>query len=299
MFRAGAGLLALSLFVAWPAAAAPRCGPAMVQITVLDQGGSALSGLSPADFKVRIKGQNANITAVDFGVFPHSTLLLVSRDGSMAQSNKLELARQLAGVVVAGAPGTVMTGTFGSDVSGLADGRSGQAFASPLQAGADDRNALYDAINAGMASMKLHQGDEVVVITDSPDTGSKTAPRDLQGRFAATGVRLFVVALPPASGLATMQPLAALAEGSGGAVLVPVHVETTTNGVVITPAQIEGAVTNLTQSYTQYNNIYQLETDVDGQERELPLRVEVDHRKLGAGKVIAPAMLAPCTAFTQ
>jgi hypothetical protein len=62
---------------------------------------------------------------------------------------------------------------------------------------------------------------------------------------------------------------------------------------------VDGAVTNFSRSYTQYNNIYQLETDLDGQDRPMPLKVEVERRKMGAGKVVAPSMLAPCTAIGQ
>lgn len=297
MYRAGAALLALGAVASIPAVAA-KCGPAMVQVTVLDQGGTALSGLAPSDFKVRIKNQGVTVAAVDYGVFPHSTLLLISRTSSMGQSLKIELARRLAQSVVAGAPGNVMGGSYGSDVSGIADARAGQAFGT-LQAGTDNRNVIYDAVIAGMSTMNLHRGDAVVVITDSQDNGSKTTSNELVQRFATTGARLFIIALPPASEGGTMQSLTQLAESTGGATLVPLHVDDTTKGIVISPAQVEGAVTTLTRSFTQYNNIYQLETDAEGQDKALPLRVEIDRRKLGAGKVVAPTVLAPCTSVGQ
>jgi hypothetical protein len=297
MIRAGAALLAVGVLMPISAVAA-KCGPAMVQVTVLDQGGTSLSGLAPSDFKVRLKGQNVNVAAVDYGVFPHSTLLLVSRTSSMSQSIKVELARQLANVIVTGAPGNVMAGTFGADVSGVSDARTNPVFGAGLQPGSDNRNTIFDAILAGMTTVNLHRGDSIVVVTDSPDNGSHTTTRELEQRFAATGARLFVIALPPASGLG-MQSLTDLADASGGGVIVPIHVDDTTKGVVITPAQVEAAVTNLTQSYSQYSNIYQLETDVDGQDKAVPLKVEVDRRKLGAGKVVAPVVLAPCTSIGQ
>ncbi len=296
MLRVAAGLVALVSIVPVPAMAASKCGPAMVQIVVLDPGGSALPGLDPSDFKVRIKGQNASVKAVDYGLFPHSTLLLVSRTSSMGQSLKIDMARQMATAVVNGAPGPVMNGTFGSEVSGLSDARN-QPAAAGLQAGSEPRNVMYDAILAGMATMNLHRGDSVVIVADAPDNGSRTSATELQQRFVNNGARLFVVALPPANGTGAMQSLSDLADSTGGAVLVPLRLDDTSKGVTITPSQVEGAATTFARSYTQYNNIYQLETDIDGQERPMPLKVEVNRNKMGGGKVVAPAMLAPCTAI--
>ena len=299
MFRAGTVLLVVISVTSSPAFAARGCGPAMVQVTVLDQGGTALNGLTPGDFKVKIKNQSVSVKAVDSGVFPHNTLLLISHSGSMSQTVKPELAQKLADAVVATAPGTVMAGSFGVDVSALFDARSGQAATWNPQAAAENRNVLYDAVLAGMTSTRMHRGDAVVVITDAPDSGSKTSATDLQLRFYITGVRLFVIELPPATGSVALQSLSELAEFSGGGVLVPLRVDNTTKGLVLASGQIEDAVINLSRSYTQYNNIYQLETDQDGQDRPMPLKVEVDRRKLGTGRVVAPAMLAPCTAIGQ
>ncbi len=293
-FRAGAaGLIAVGM-VAWlPAAAATRgCGPATVQLTVIDQGGSSLSGLGPSDFKVRIKGQSSNVTALNYGVFPHSTLVLISRSGAMLQASKWDFAQQLAQTVVASAPGTVMVGSYGGEVSPVVDARSAQPFAQLVTAGTGDGSVLYDALLAGMTSVKLHAGDAVVVITDSADIGSKTTAADLRQSFATTGARLFVLALPPADNDGSMQALTEIATASGGAVLVPLQ----GNGSKISQAQIDAALINLNRTYTQYSNVYQLETDVDGQDRPLPLRVEIDRRKLAGGRVVAPAMVAPCSA---
>ena len=292
-FRAVAGLVALGAVALLPAKAATRgCGPTTVQLSVIDQGGSSLTGLSPSDFKVRIKGQSTNVTALNYGVFPHSTLLLVSRSGNMTQPGKWDLAQQLAQSVVSNAPGTVIAGSYGSEVSPVVDARSAQAFAQLVQASADDRSVLYDAILAGMTNTKLHAGDAVVVITDGADNGSKTSVADLRQRFVATGARLFVLALPPADNNGTMQALTDVATASGGTVLVPLQA----NGSKIAQSQIEGALINLSRTYLQYNNVYQLETDNDGQDKPLPLRIEIDRRKLGGGHVLAPAMIAPCTA---
>lgn len=295
MFRARAGMAAVMALAALPAMAGPRCGPATVEVTVLDQGGSSLGGLAPSDFKIRIKGQSANVSALNYGVFPHSTLLLVEKGGTMSQAGKNDLVRQLAQAVVSSAPGAVMIGSYGNEVSPLADARSGQAFAAAFQGGADTRSAAYDALIAGMTTMRLHSGDAVIVVTDSGDNGSKLPASDVQQRLAAAGARLFVVALPAATGAGSMQPLSDLAIASGGAVLVPLPID----GSNIAPAQIDGALVALNRSYGQYSNVYQLETDADGQDRALPLKVEVDRRKLGGGKVVAPAVLAPCTAIAQ
>ncbi len=295
MLRAAVGLLALASIAPLPLWAANKCGPAMVQLVVLDPGGSALPGLSPSDFKVRIKGQSVTVKAIDYGVFPHNTLLLISRANSMAQSLKLEMARQLASAVVTGAPGPVMNGSFGGEVSGLSDARTQPV--SNLQPGSDNRNVLYDSIVAGMATMNLHRGDAVVIFTDAPDNGSKTTAADLQQRFINTGARLFIVALPPANGSGPLQALSDMADATGGALLVPLRLDDTTKGVTITPSQIEGSVTTLQRSFTQYNNIYQLETDIDGQDKPMPLKIDVDRRKMGSGRVVAPTMLAPCTAI--
>jgi hypothetical protein len=298
MFRAASGLLACVSLAPLVAGAASKCGPAMVQLVVLDQGGNALSGLKPGDFKVKIKGQTASVRAVDFGLFPHSTLLLISRTNSMGESIKMEMARQLASAITNGAPGPVMNGTFAGDVSGIADART-QPVNAGVQVGPDNHNSLYDAVFAGMATMNMHRGDAVVVITDSTDSGSKTTSSELQQRFTNSGARFFVVALPPATGSGAMQALAALADATGGGVLVPLRLDDTSKGVVITPAQLDGAAETIGRAYMQYNNIYQLETDLDGQDRPMPLRVEADRHKVGGGKIVAPAMLAPCNAIAQ
>jgi hypothetical protein len=80
--------------------------------------------------------------------------------------------------------------------------------------------------------------------------------------------------------------------------IVPIKgVEQTTAGVAIPPAQLEPAVSTMSRIYSQYGNIYQIETDQDGQDKPLPLHVEVERHKIGGGKVVAPAMLAPCSAM--
>ena len=295
MLRAGAGLLILATATSIPAAAARGCGPAIVQLTVLDQGGNAVSGLAPGDFKVHVKNQNVNIAAMSYGVFPHSTLLLVSRTGSMGESLKLEMAKRLAAAVSSTAPGTVMAGSFAADLSAVIDGRSGDPFAVGPPVSDEKRNAVYDAVVAGITRVAMHRGDAVVVFTDSPDSGSKTAAAEVRQRLANSGVRLFVVALP-ATNAGGMQPFVELADASGGAFLVPLVVDATASGVVISLPQIDAAVASFTHSYAQYSNVYQLETDLDGQDKPLPLRVEVDRRKIGGGKVVAPAALAPCSA---
>ncbi len=291
-FRAGASLLTLMTVGFLPAAAAARnCGPATVQLAVIDQAGASLSGLGPADFKVHIKGQNANVKALNYGVFPHSTLLLISRSSSM--SAKWDLAQQLAQAVVSSAPGTIMTGSYAAEVSNVVDARSGSA--SVVPAASDSRSVLYDALLADMTNVKLHAGDAVVVITDSPDNGSKTTPAELRQRFSSIGARLFVLALPSADANASMQALSEIANATGGALLAPLGVSDSK----IAQAQIDGALTNLNHAYSQYNAVYQLETDADGQDKPLPLRVEIDRRKLNGGKVIAPAMVAPCSAIGE
>ena len=298
MFRAGAGLLALASVLSLPAFGAGRCGAATVQLTVLDQGGSSLPGLVPSDFKVRIRNNNANITAVDYGVFPHTTVILISRTATMAQSIKIQMAREMADSIVSGAPGVVLGGNFASGVSTLANARDSQPFGPSFQADTEPQNVAYDAIVTAIASDKLHRGDAVVVITDSADNGSHSSSSDVQQRLSATGVRLFVIALPPAgTGNVSVQALSDLADYSGGALIVPLKIDATTSGVAIPPAQLEPAVSTMNRIYTQYGNIYQIETDQDGQDKPLPLKVEVERHKIGGGKVVAPAMLAPCSAL--
>ncbi|HEY3929368.1 MAG TPA: hypothetical protein VGL89_13425 [Candidatus Koribacter sp.] len=299
MLKVSAGLLVLLCIGALPAVAARGCGPTTVQLTVLDQGGSALPGLTPSDFKVWIKNSTTNVTAVDYGLFPHATMVLVSKSPTMGQSLKMEMARQMTQAMVASAPGAIMVGTFAENASPLEDGRSGQAAGADLAAGSDNRNAIYDAVLAGMSKMKVHRGDNIVLITDSPDDGSKASPSDLSQRLTAAGARLFVVALPPASALSNMQTLIQVADATGGEVLVPLHLDATTNGINITPTQVDGAVTKFNHDFTEHNNIYSIETETDNQDRPLPLRVEVDRRKLGGGRVLAPAVTAPCSAIQQ
>ena len=79
-----------------------------------------------------------------------------------------------------------------------------------------------------------------------------------------------------------MQPLAEVATASGGTVLVPMRPMPREES---RQSQIEGALINFTRAYAQDSNVYQLETDQDGQDKPLPLRVEVDRRKVGGGKV--------------
>jgi hypothetical protein len=217
----------------------------------------------------------------------------------MSETLKMELAKRLAAAVIASAPGTVMAGTYGSELSGVMDARSGQPFTAGAQAPDNLTNLLYDAVLAGLGKVAIHRGDALVVITDSADKGSKATAAELRQRLALTGARLFIVALPPATNVGSTQPLAELAEASGGSVMVPIGVDATTKGVVITIDQLGSAVASFTRAYAQAGNVYQLETDQDASDKPVPLHVEVDRKKLGRGKVLAPSTLAPCSANPQ
>jgi len=213
--------------------AAARLVP--VSVTVRDEHGKPVVGLSQADFEVLSDDRAQEITEFRSEPSALTTALLVDNSGSMRVSSGSEDVAETAHHLVSWmTPGTDRIGVFAFDTSFTqtspfaavsTDSLAGLKMASPFGA-----TSLYDAVDATSVAL-VREGSPrraVVAITDGVDNASTLTAEEVGMRAAAIDVPVYIVAVARRAGQSSddmsSQPehaaLTALTTRTGGQLFV-------------------------------------------------------------------------------
>ena len=212
----------------------------LVSVTVRDDRGRPVTGLTKNDFDVLTDGQKAPITEFRSEPSPITAALLVDQSGSMKVSSNLGAAQEAARLVVSSmTPSSDRMGLFTFDKTLNALGAPGKSpfatvsseslaeFAHMVPYG---QTSLYDALDATSAALMVDASPRraVVAFTDGVDTSSLLTPTEVSARAAAIDVPVYIVAVvppidDPSSGVPHVMPdteLARLAAWTGGQLFI-------------------------------------------------------------------------------
>jgi VWFA-related protein len=217
----------------------------LVSVTVRDDKGRSVTGLTEADFEVLTDERTAEISEFRSEPSPITTAVLVDQSGSMRMSSNLGAAREAARHLLSWMTiASDRLGLFTFDTELQPIGVSGLAFsvvssdslARLAQVVPYGQTSLYDAVDATSAAVVADASPRraVVVFTDGVDTSSVLTAAEVSGRAAAIDVPVYIVAVVPpvdnpSSGVAGGLPetdLAKLAAWTGGQFFVssaPAH----------------------------------------------------------------------------
>jgi len=212
----------------------------LVSVTVRDDRGRPVTGLTQDDFEVWSDDTRPAITEFSAEASPITTALLVDQSGSMQVSSNITAARDAARQLVNWmTPATDRLGLFTFDSILTSIGASGSG---PFSAVSPDslarlsqvvpfgQTSLYDAVDATSAALMTDAAPRraVVAFTDGVDTASVLTAAEVSARAAAIDVPVYIVAVVPpvdhpSSGVASALPQTALeqlAAWTGGQLFV-------------------------------------------------------------------------------
>ena len=212
----------------------------LVSVTVRDDRGRPVTGLTQDDFEVWSDDTRPAITEFSADASPITTALLVDQSGSMQVSSNIAAAREAARHLVSWmTPATDRLGlfTFDSILTSISapgagpfstvtsDSLSGLSQVVPF-----GLTSLYDAVDATSAALMTDAAPRraVVAFTDGIDTASVLTAAEVSARAAAIDVPVYIVAVMPpvdnpSSGVASALPQTALeqlATWTGGQLFV-------------------------------------------------------------------------------
>lgn len=176
-----------------------------IQASVRDARGRVLSGLTRADFEIRDNGELRQILSLRADrQSPLSLALLVDMSGSMRVSEKVAMARQAYGALLAQlrhGQDEVAVFTFDSALherqpftTDLATLKGALTEFEPF-----GTTSLYDATAAAARRLASRSGAHkaIVVLTDGLDTSSALTATDVSGLASSIDVPVFIVATVP------------------------------------------------------------------------------------------------------
>lgn len=197
-----------------------------VAVSVRDQKGRPVSGLTAQDFEIRSNDLTQPIAAFYADPSPVTVAFLFDGSGSMAMNHRLGASREAArDILEQMKPGSDRAGVFAFDESFhplRPFGPVGPDTLTPVATRqAFGQTSLFDALAASGSALAEDGAPRraIVAFTDGRDTVSRLTPEAVAGQAAAIDVPLYIVALR--SGVDTVDPtLAPLAERTGGTLLV-------------------------------------------------------------------------------
>jgi len=212
----------------------------LVSVTVRDDRGRPVTGLTQGDFEVWSDDTRPAITEFSAETSPITAALLVDQSGSMQVSSNITAAREAAGHLVSWmTPATDRLGIFTFDSILTSIGAPGAGAFSTVtsdslvglsQVKPFGQTALYDALDATSAALMTDAAPRraVVAFTDGVDTASILTVAEVSARAAAIDVPVYIVAVVPpvdnpSSGVTGALPetaLAQLATSTGGQLFV-------------------------------------------------------------------------------
>jgi VWFA-related protein len=212
----------------------------LVSVTVRDDRGRPVTGLTQDDFEVWSDDTRPAITEFSAEASPVTTALLVDQSGSMQVSSNITAAREAARHLVSWmTPATDRLGLFtfdsiltsiGTPGSGPFSAVSSNSLARLSQVMPFGQTSLYDAVDATSKALMTDAAPRraVVAFTDGIDTASVLTAAEVAARAAAIDVPVYIVAVVPpvdnpSSGVESGLPetaLAQLANWTGGQLFV-------------------------------------------------------------------------------
>lgn len=213
----------------------------VVAVNVLDEQGRQVTGLTAENFRGKYRGQPVKILSATWDSQPRRIVIVVDQSNSMFWAKKWEVARNAVEVMAAlgserNQTAMVLFSTQAIEVTGFQEGpgaiaqrwedmeRNKKALEKAFS-----RTPLFDGIVSGLELLKpTKAGDALFVVSDGgADNASRTPVKDVRQAVFCSEARVYFLYLldPDRVGRGTEgygQHLGQeLAEGSGGAVLIP------------------------------------------------------------------------------
>ncbi len=312
------------------------CLDRTIPVSVIDETGAPVGGLTAADFRAEIHGRGVKIVGLSEVDRPHRTLILLDASGIMNGGMWITECYAAEKFADSNRPNNSLAlyifGEKANDRVGFLEGSG--AVQSKLRQSVDDpeymRNhvrgkaALRDAILEGIKFFGVPMmGDSMFIITDGYDDSSKSGQKQLRNKVEGSGIRLFFCLLSYGS-VSGDGRLAIdigspknLAENSGGGLLGPVFkdgsVDSFYTGIsppvpshpIDVPDDLvsdknPGLLRALAPFYTAMTEVRQLEIVLDNPvERPEKLKLSLSKEKaqqLKGAKILYPHELSPCGA---
>jgi von Willebrand factor type A domain len=236
-----AALTCLALAALAQAQEAP-CARRTIPVSVFDERGQPVAGLTSGDFTAKVKKKLATIVSAHFDRGARRVVVVLDSSGSMSWlRGKWNLASLLASDALRASPGKFRAGlvVFNDRVrvkvliqpdsqAALAALRSIDPAEKNTASRPRGKTALWDALQEAEAMLQPAEfGDAVYVVTDGGENNSRSSLKDIRKHFLEGDIRLFAAVFgpenPPGTAVEDSGPddLVELVRDSGG-LLIPI-----------------------------------------------------------------------------
>lgn len=186
------------------------CTRRTVPVGVVDREWNLMQGLSAANFRGKLRGQEVKILSAAIDTSPRHIALLLDASGSMMdRGGGWETAKSLSVDLVRFAPprASIAQMAFSEtvlDTAGFSQDQSAllKRLAALVKVCEEPRRgrkaALYDAIATAPGKLEaLEFGDVIYAVTAARDTASQIRPERVEEELLTAGVRLYAVVTTP------------------------------------------------------------------------------------------------------
>jgi hypothetical protein len=178
-----------------------HCLNRTIAVNVLSEDGHFVEGLSPQNFRGKVRGERVETVSASHDFAPRRIVLVLDASGSMYDVWKLETSAA-EGLLNADNDSSFALITFATQVEHRIDFAQGRKQISDVLAGLEGpsedspkfKTALRDALAAALDLLRpLQFGDAIFLVSDGYDNSSKLADSQLRGALFGSGVRLFAL----------------------------------------------------------------------------------------------------------